>query len=524
MKKGIAALLTPLFLSLAWPGNGSLTFLVFFAFIPMLWLEQQIRNSTSKHKGRQVFLYGWLSFGLFNLGVTWWVVNAHWSGTLAATVLFGAAMSFCFWLFHIASRNIGAGRGLLLLPFFWLPLEYLQVHWDLSFPWLNLGYVFSNRSSWIQWYSYTGVWGGSIWVLWVNAYLFRSLQYPSISKIFRSWMAKSVLAIALPIGVSVWMYMNYEEQGKVVNVIAVQPNIDPYGEKFQMSDEEAIQRFFQEVGPLMSDSIHYVMGPETMIGKGLDERSLSYTQAVGQLSRFCDTYPNVNLVIGASTYTMYKSKETQTARPIRGGEAYFDQYNTSLQISSHSIEKYHKSKLVPGVEMIPFPFLFGPLLNGGIDLGGATGTLGMQEERSVFEHTEDGFLIAAPICWEMEFPEYIAEFVKNGARAIFTVTNDGWWGNTPGKTQHMYYAAVRAIENRRDVVRSANTGITCQINQRGDIFNQLEYNTQGAILAEIHLNEELTVFSEMGDVIGRLSVFIAAAVIMSMIVKRITGR
>ena len=95
------------------------------------------------------------------------------------------------------------------------------------------------------------------------------------------------------------------------------------------------------------------------------------------------------------------------------------------------------------------------------------------------------------------------ESVKNGAQFIAIITNDAWWGNTSGKDQHLLYAKLRAIETRRYVVRSANTGISCFINQKGDIVKQAEWWTRTALKADINLNDELTLYVRTGDIIAK---------------------
>jgi apolipoprotein N-acyltransferase len=98
----------------------------------------------------------------------------------------------------------------------------------------------------------------------------------------------------------------------------------------------------------------------------------------------------------------------------------------------------------------------------------------------------------------------VAQAVKNGAQFIAIVTNDGWWGNTSGKDQHLLYAKLRAIETRRYVVRSANTGISCFINQKGDIIQQTKWWTRTAIKADINLNDDLTFYVRNGDFIPKI--------------------
>lgn len=521
MKKLLAALFTSILLSIAWPANGSLTPLVFIGFVPMLWLENEIRTSNQRKKGRSVFLYAWLAFGLFNLLTTWWVAYAHWSGTVATTLVNGGLMAFCFWLFHKVSVQIGANRGLLVFPFLWMLVEYLHMDWDMSFPWLNMGYALANRVTWIQWYSYVGTWGGSLWILWVNAIIFYCLRAYSGKARFHALAIYALPFIVLPIVISVIMYSNYEENGQPVNVVVVQPNIDPYTEKFEISDAQATERFIELAEPFLTEETDYLIGPETMVGRGLDEEDLRHHRGLGFIQFLGDSFPNLHTVIGATTYRRYPTKATATARESSSGTGFYDAYNSALQItnSTDPIAVYHKSKLVVGVEKVPFQWILGPLLKG-IDLGGATGTLGGQADREVFFRKDStGLGVGVPVCWEADFPGYTAEFVANGAQLLFAITNDGWWANTPGKDQHLHYARVRAIENRRSIARSANTGISCVINQRGDVSHVIPYEERGAFSATIYTNDELSVFSKTGDFIGRVSVFISIAVLLSVFVK-----
>lgn len=526
-RRYLAALLTALLAAVAWPANGSLTPLIFGAFIPMLWLENDIRTSDTKKKGRKVFFYAWMSFALFNLFTTWWVAFAHWSGTLGTVLINGLLMAICFWLYHQVAKGIGQGRALVVFPFLWLLQEYLHMDWDMSFPWLNMGYALANRPTWIQWYSYLGTWGGSIWILWINAILYYGWKSYEGSERYKAWALFAGPVILIPLAISAWMYHNYKEDGKAINVVVVQPNIEPYVEKYQMSNEQMVAKFLNLARPLVADSTDYLVGPETMISRrGLEEGHLHRNRSIIDLQNFNSQFPRLHTVIGASTMKWYgQIAGSETARQTTRGQ-YYDAFNTGLQITSDQepIDIYHKSKLVVGVEKIPFVGVLGPIMKG-IDLGGYVGTLGGQDERSVFVNTLDDSMKVAPvICWEAEFPGYTAEFVRNGANAIFAITNDGWWRNTSGKDQHLHYARVRAIENRRPVVRSANTGISCTINQRGDIAHFTPYGEDGAFAAKVITNTEITRFTFMGDFLGRIAVFISIIVLLSVFVKRFTQR
>ncbi len=178
------------------------------------------------------------------------------------------------------------------------------------------------------------------------------------------------------------------------------------------------------------------------------------------------------MVFGVSSYKIYPDKEhaTITARERNG--MLYDMFNTALFLGrTGEPQVYHKSILVVGVEKMPFIKYLGFLGDLVINIGGTSSSLGSQEEPTNFV-TNSGLQVAPVICYESVFGGYVAKYVQKGAGLIFIITNDGWWKNTPGYKQHFSFARLRAIETRRSIARAANTGISCFINQRGDVFNQ----------------------------------------------------
>jgi apolipoprotein N-acyltransferase len=108
----------------------------------------------------------------------------------------------------------------------------------------------------------------------------------------------------------------------------------------------------------------------------------------------------------------------------------------------------------------------------------------------------------------------MAEFVRNGAEALFVVSNDGWWGNTLGHKYLFAFCRLRAIEMRRDVARSANTGVSGFITMQGEDGQRLEWDKRGVLTSDIRLNDKITFYAKYGDYIGRLSLLIAALCIL----------
>ncbi|HLC82230.1 MAG TPA: apolipoprotein N-acyltransferase, partial [Bacteroidia bacterium] len=241
------------------------------------------------------------------------------------------------------------------------------------------------------------------------------------------------------------------------------------------------------------------------------------TSSVIAIKKFLSNFPKLKIIIGASTAKAYKPGEklSETDRKFRNEDAYYDAYNTAFQFdNTGKVQKYHKSKLVPGVEQMPLQFIFKYLEQFAMEMGGTSGSLGVQSTRTVFSSADNKFKFAPVICYESVYGEYVSDYVKNGANVIAVITNDGWWGNTPGHIQHLKLSRLRAIENRRNVVRSANTGISCFINSYGEIFQETKYWVPAVISGKIELNNELTFYTKFGDYIGRIAMYIAFILII----------
>ena len=217
-------------------------------------------------------------------------------------------------------------------------------------------------------------------------------------------------------------------------------------------------------------------------------------------------------VVGASTLGMADDKNDFAARKFYDADEYYYSYNTALSISDTAdIQLHQKSKLTPGVEMMPSWWFMRPIKNLAIDLGGTVGTLKSEDKATIFDYGK--YKVAPLICYESVFGSYVTDFVKDGANMIFVITNDGWWGDTPGHRQHFEMSKLRAIENRRSVARSANTGISGFINQRGDVVECSEYWEPIALRNTLNVNDEMTFYSRHGDYLYRAASFVAMIVL-----------
>ena len=505
-----------LLFALGWPVNGFPGFL-FMAFVPLLFIEDYISKNKNNFSKFSVFFYVYPAFFIWNLLTTYWIVYSTGVGMILAVAANSFFMAICFYFYHFTKRVLYTDKqAYFVLIFYWICFEYLHLDWDLSWTWLHLGNGFASYHKWIQWYEFTGAFGGTLWVIIVNIFIYMLLLKLKALSTKKSLIISSsivVLLILVPIIISFIIYHSYDEKNRTVEVVAIQPNIDPYNEQFDFLPEDAIHRILNLARKEVDSLTDFVIAPESSIqpnyniGERIWESEIQYFRSIDSLEVFVNKYPDLTFVIGASTRKIFKEDEkiSSSARKFIDSEKYYDAFNTAVFIeSSKPLELYHKSKLTPGVEKMPFPKLLKPLESFAIDLGGTIGSLGIDTEPKVYNSLKDSVKIAAIICYESVYGEFVTEFVKNGANIIFVITNDAWWGNTPGHKQHLSFSVLRAIETRRSIARSANTGISAFINQRGDVLQETKYSVGDVIKHELYLNSKKTVYVNYGDYIGRI--------------------
>ena len=517
----LLSLLSGLLLAAAWPEYG-FTPLIFVAMVPLFFVQQQLGDSNRKG----MFWLSWLSFLIWNALTTWWIWNSTAGGAITAILLNSLFMATVFQVFHISKKWLfNNRRGFGILIFYWISWEYFHMNWDLTWPWLTLGNVFASQHTWIQWYEYTGVLGGSFWVILVNILVFNVIQnYFSKEKI-RLVFNTTVLLLLLfiPLSISFYLYSHYQETRQPVNVVVVQPNIDPYTEEYGLPPAEILQRNLKLAAEKVNDSTDYVVFPESAIQENIWEGNLRRSQSIKTLKNFIRPFPNLSLVIGATTYRWLRHDEKRTpAARLYRKNLYYYAYNTAFYIDhSPYVQIHHKSIFTPGVEKMPSWFFLKPLEKYAIDLGGTVGSLKGDDRISLFENNQSGTKIGTAICYESVFGDYVTEYVRQGAQILFVITNDGWWGNTPGYRQHFLFSVLRAIETRRDVARSANTGTSGFINQRGDVFQKTAYWKPAVISQQLNLNSRLTYYVKNGNQIARVSAYISTLILLVSLVQGI---
>lgn len=512
----LLSVLSGLLLFASWPVNG-FTSLIFVALVPLLFIQQYLGDNGK----RGMFWYSWLAFFLWNILTTWWIWNSTLSGALMAFILNSLFTATVFQLYHVSRKKLfNNKKGAFILLFYWITWEYIHMNWDLTWSWLNLGNVFASKHTWIQWYEYTGSLGGSIWVILVNILVFNIIS-GLIKKVNKVKIiipaAELLMVIFVPIIISVIIYNNYQETENPVNVVVVQPNIDPYNEQYDLPFEDLLNKNLSLASKYINARTDYIVMPESALQEDIWEEAIERSGSLKIIEDALQKFPNTSLVVGATTYKMVKEGEkmTNAARKFRNSPGNYYAFNTAIQVVfNEDFQLHHKSKLTPGVEIMPSWWILKPVEKLAIDLGGTTGTLGREDHPMTFTNTEGKASVSPIICYESVYGEFVAKSVRLGSGLIFVITNDGWWGNTPGYKQHFLFSVLRAIETRRSLARSANTGISATINQRGDILQQTGYWVPAVIKQTLNANYEQTYYTKNGDYLARISAFVSALIFL----------
>ncbi|MBP5539411.1 MAG: apolipoprotein N-acyltransferase [Bacteroidales bacterium] len=542
------------------PGTGPV---MLVAFLPLLYLEHRM----TLEKRPRFFLYAWLSFSLWNFITTFWVCNATMGGGIFTGFANAFKMALIFQLFHWSKKRLRGVLPYLFLAAMWLAWEKIYFVSPIPWPWLVLGNAFAGSIACVQWYEWTGVLGGSLWVWVFNLGLFGLLtaRYGGSWSRFNRKAKLAMLTVLpllllVPLAVSLVLWNTTKEEGEELEVLISQPNFDPY-EKFefytQAEQNAVLSRQIRENLPAVLDSAVaegarqiapvLILAPETFTSS-LWMNELRENSTVHQFASLLKDYPYATLLMGASSYERIVSKErpSATARPLREG-LWYESHNSALSLDAGAsrLDVYHKSRLVPATESTPFPTLLGRFddeVLGGVLArcigqpapsllycyapSGPSATVGLAfvGGPAASGSSASDIPVAPIICYESIFGDYCREFVQLGAQLLCVITNDAWWGDTPGYRQHLDYSRLRAVETRRDVARSANTGISAFINQRGEIVASTPWWTRAVLKGKVHLNTRETFFVRHGDIVGRAATFLFLLLLALWLVRLLPKR
>lgn len=501
------ALLSGLLLAIGWPPF-PLTVCLFFALVPLFEMERRIidlKFSTLLFSGL-VFL----SFLVWHLISHQWVFGLG-STTAAAIVSINSLILTCFLIpSHLMKRAGKMGLGQLTFAAGWMSFDLLHLNWELAYPLLNLGNGLARFPQIIQWYEFTGAFGGSIWILGINFLVYQLIQDYKVNGInaFRTRLSAGLsFGLLLPILLSLVMYVSYAENERSTEVVVVHPNIDTRTERYITDQKELVDRYIKYTKQSITPETDYVLWTENALTEGAWISEVDQMNLLRVIRDSFADYPSTKIITGAIMYKFFSEGKGKNMPPEVTyketlNQAYYT-YSSALQIDPRQTVVLNRSKqqLVPIEESIPYPNLLGSLRELIGNYTGMTFSAG-KSNHHVFTNKSDGAKVTPLICYESAFGSITGQYTQKGAQALFVMLNEGWYHDWQGASQFLYFSVLRAIETRRSVARSSNDGISAFINPRGDIIEQVGTYEPTALRQNISLNKKVTLYARLGDYLG----------------------
>jgi len=500
------------------------------AFVPFFLIENHLFENQGRYRPNSYFIYLLPGMIIFNTMSVGWVRAASIPAVITVIAGMSFMMAFTLWLAHIIRIKAGTVTGSITIISFWLAFEFLTLNVPLLSPWINLGNGLAKDILFIQWYDATGTGGGTLWILLSNLILtFSIVNLLTQNRRHRLFTGLWIALVIIPSIISITRFYTIKQNNSGLHeTVIVQPNIDPFTEKFTIPFSDQLEKILELADTGITAGSRWLLTPETSVDDPVNEQDNLNNEYIESLREFTVQNPCTAIVSGLVSYILYPTDEdspSNSARKIDTTGLWYDHFNSAFLIDSSGVrEIYHKSKLVPGIEMQLSSVLGGFISKIVPYLGGTKWGYGSQEERECFVHPVTGQTAAPVICYESAFGGYVTEYVRKGANVLFIITNDGWWKNTAGYKQHLSYASLRAIETRRMVARSANTGISCFIDIRGKILQQTPWWSEALLRGSISTETRITPYVKYGDYILRfsavLSILILAYVFIALPVRK----
>ncbi|WP_297209718.1 MULTISPECIES: apolipoprotein N-acyltransferase [Thermodesulfovibrio] len=481
-------------------------FLTWIGFIPLFLFIYRTQDYKSIFKGSLIFGL------LFFFGNVYWIYHSlyHYGSvpllfSYTVVILLSSYLALYPVVFSLLYKNLLKNNlpTSLYAPFIWVSLEVLRTYFMTGFPWAIIGYSQYKFLLISQISDITGIYGISFIVVLFNCFIFdlwlfreRKIYQPLMpyyTIIISSCLVIIVLVVYISYGA---IMLNDNYNSKKIKIAVIQGSI-PQDEKWDQKRVEQIIDIYKNLTKKANDlKPDLIVWPETAIPFVFD-RDKHFTSEL------------INFVKQEGIYLLFGSVMERQKNSYTNSAVLLD----SNGVTAYLYDKIH---LVPFGEYVPlrkFLFFIEKLTVGSVD----------------YQKGESYSLAITPfgkfstlICYEIIFPGQVRKFYQKGGNFIVNITNDGWFGKTSGPYQHFSMAVFRAIENRKPLVRAANSGISGFIDSKGRIIEKTNLFDRTYLVSDIYPNEKITFYTKYGDIFAYICIIVSIIFIFGNI--RIGGK
>lgn len=493
----LLAILSGVLLALAF-WRISLGWFCYFALVPFFFTIRAPRSS---------FIFGWVAGIAFFSGLLWWLLFLQAEDVSVTLLAAGVVVLIIYLSIYVAlfsvilsvARKWCGDIAFLLSPFVWVSLEYSRGLTSLGFPWGTLAYSQAGYATAIQLASLGGPQIISGWIVLINVLLLLSIRHFRNPWRCSLFLVVFAITLLLPLG---WGRIHISNGcGPKMRVALLQVNLDPRRVTDRTYKDEIVPVIEKMVRHAAMDGSHLCIMPESALPRFLTHER-AYRTLLTELSRDTD----IPILTGATRYEY--------------SDAQFHFFNSALFFTPDgTVDHYDKLHPVPFSERLPYDDVI-PWLTK-IQFG--QGSFSPGKEFKVF--SPDGASFSVLICFESIFPRLARRFVHEGAEFLVNITNDSWFGDTPGPYQHARMAILRAVETRVAIARCANTGVSMFIDPYGRVTQTTDLFTRTLIVGDIPMvSDGPTLYGRWGEWFSICSLVISAVLLFLMIGREFRSR
>jgi len=464
-------------------------------------------------RGRVAFFCGFLHGLIFVLTCVSWVAEvlsvhggmstaAGWAVLVLIAMVWGCSIGLFTWMVQRLSQQ-GIGLALFGTPFLWISTEVFRAYLpEISFPWGLLGYPAAGNPAIVQLTTITGIYGVSFLVAVFNSLLVWILSSPSEKRRGRLMAVASVAVVLLVMQMVGPRFVPTAAATHVARV--VQPNF-PENEQYVgdwYADHKADMAQLEQLSLRRSPGVQQpdlLVWPEAPAPFSFQDPHFG-PYISGLAAEF--QHP---VIVGIIDWKPIV--ESGRGVPRTG----LVPYNSAAMLNSigQKAFTYDKIHLVPFGEYEPFPLIHQVVTSVSEEVGG----FHKGKERNV-GHFAGGNTFSVFICYEAIYAGEIRQFANNGAQLLVNISNDGWFGKSEAAEQHLRMARVRAVENRRWLIRDTNSGITASIDPYGNVSRVMQRDTRAAADLPYDFRTGKTIYTRFGDWFAWMCVAISAILVL----------